>query len=58
LTKGRNLAAAETFEAQAVKKVLILGAAGRDFHNFNVVLRDDPAYLVAVAREARWSAAA
>jgi predicted GTPase len=26
-----------------VKKVLIMGAAGRDFHNFNVVYRDDPA---------------
>jgi predicted GTPase len=25
-----------------VKKVLIMGAAGRDFHNFNVVHRDDP----------------
>jgi predicted GTPase len=25
-----------------VKKVLIMGAAGRDFHNFNVVYRDDP----------------
>jgi len=25
-----------------VKRVLILGAAGRDFHNFNVVYRDDP----------------
>ncbi len=24
-------------------RVLILGAAGRDFHNFNVVYRDDPA---------------
>jgi len=24
------------------KRVLILGAAGRDFHNFNVVYRDDP----------------
>lgn len=24
------------------RKVLILGAAGRDFHNFNVVYRDDP----------------
>ncbi len=23
-------------------RVLILGAAGRDFHNFNVVYRDDP----------------
>lgn len=26
----------------ARQKVLILGAAGRDFHNFNVVYRDDP----------------
>jgi predicted GTPase len=27
-------------------RVLILGAAGRDFHNFNVMYRDDPAYEV------------
>jgi predicted GTPase len=27
-------------------RVLILGAAGRDFHNFNVVYRDDPATWV------------
>ncbi len=27
-------------------KVLIMGAAGRDFHNFNVVFRDDPKYEV------------
>jgi predicted GTPase len=25
-----------------VRKVLIMGAAGRDFHNFNLVYRDDP----------------
>ena len=25
-----------------MRKVLIMGAAGRDFHNFNVVYRDDP----------------
>jgi predicted GTPase len=25
-----------------MKKVLIMGAGGRDFHNFNVVYRDDP----------------
>ncbi len=25
------------------RRVLIMGAAGRDFHNFNVVYRDDPA---------------
>jgi len=28
------------------RRVLIMGAAGRDFHNFNVVFRDDPAYEV------------
>jgi predicted GTPase len=27
-------------------RVLILGAAGRDFHNFNVVYRDDPRHRV------------
>jgi predicted GTPase len=27
-------------------KVLIMGAAGRDFHNFNVVFRQDPRYQV------------
>ncbi len=29
-----------------MKKVVILGAAGRDFHNFNVVFRHEPAYQV------------
>ncbi len=29
-----------------VQRVLILGAAGRDFHNFNVYFRDNPAYDV------------
>ena len=24
------------------RRVIIMGAAGRDFHNFNVVYRDDP----------------
>ena len=24
------------------KKVLIMGAAGRDFHNFNLLFRDNP----------------
>ncbi|KKO19105.1 MAG: GTPase [Candidatus Brocadia sp.] len=28
------------------KKVLIMGAAGRDFHNFNLCFRDNPAYEV------------
>ncbi len=29
-----------------VKRVLILGAGGRDFHNFNVYFRDNPEYKV------------
>lgn len=29
-----------------VEKVIILGAAGRDFHNFNTVFRDNPRYRV------------
>ncbi len=29
------------------KKILILGAAGRDFHNFNVAFRGNPEYCVA-----------
>ncbi len=29
-----------------VKRVIILGAAGRDFHNFNVYFRDNPEYEV------------
>ncbi len=28
------------------RKILIMGAAGRDFHNFNTTYRDDPAYKV------------
>jgi predicted GTPase len=32
--------------ANQITKVLIMGAAGRDFHNFNVVFRDDPACQV------------
>ncbi|MCD4808557.1 MAG: GTPase, partial [Methanosarcinales archaeon] len=28
-------------------KVIIMGAAGRDFHNFNVYFRNNPAYHVA-----------
>jgi predicted GTPase len=31
---------------QAVTRVVIMGAAGRDFHDFNVVYRDDPRYEV------------
>ena len=28
------------------RRIIILGAAGRDFHNFNVYFRDNPAYRV------------
>ncbi len=28
------------------QRVIIMGAAGRDFHNFNVYFRDNPAYEV------------
>src|SRR5579862_7030715 len=28
------------------KRVLIMGAAGRDFHNFNLVFRDNPGFEV------------
>lgn len=27
-------------------RTVIMGAAGRDFHNFNMVYRDDPAFEV------------
>ncbi len=33
-------------KADRITKVLILGAAGRDFHNFNCVYRNDPSYRV------------
>jgi predicted GTPase len=29
-----------------VEKAIIMGAAGRDFHNFNVYFRDNPRYKV------------
>jgi len=35
------------FAGVDVRKVVILGAAGRDFHNFNVVFRNNPAFRVA-----------
>ena len=31
----------------ARRKIIIIGAAGRDFHNFNTIFRNDPAYEVA-----------
>ena len=29
-----------------MRKVIIMGAGGRDFHDFNVVFRDNPDYEV------------
>jgi predicted GTPase len=41
------IASAAPVEAQEpVARVVIMGAAGRDFHNFNVVYRDDPRFEV------------
>ncbi|RLG36734.1 MAG: GTPase, partial [Thermoproteota archaeon] len=31
---------------EQVRRVVIMGAAGRDFHNFNVFFRDNPDYRV------------
>lgn len=31
---------------KTVRKVIIMGAGGRDFHDFNVVFRDDSSYEV------------
>jgi predicted GTPase len=38
--------AATAAEARGRRRVLILGAAGRDFHDFNMVYRDDPTACV------------
>lgn len=40
----KQMAPAQTDGAR--QRVLILGAAGRDFHNFNVYFRDNPSYAV------------
>jgi predicted GTPase len=36
----------ELEETKMVENVIIMGAAGRDFHNFNVYFRDNPRYRV------------
>ncbi len=36
----------ELINGQVVENALIMGAAGRDFHNFNVYFRDNPRYRV------------
>ncbi|MGA8302001.1 MAG: cyclic 2,3-diphosphoglycerate synthase, partial [Terriglobales bacterium] len=44
--RKRNLSSNCEFGGALMKKVLILGAAGRDFHNFNVFFRDNLDYHV------------
>lgn len=39
-------AGVESAKGRQTRRVVILGAAGRDFHNFNVVYRDDPSVRV------------
>jgi predicted GTPase len=36
----------EAQEPARVRRIVIMGAGGRDFHDFNVVFRDDPAHEV------------
>ena len=38
------------------ERVLILGAAGRDFHTFNVCFRDDPSVDVVAIRPRKFPA--
>jgi len=48
--RDRRVSSAHLSEGRAkegaVRTVIILGAAGRDFHDFNVVFRSDPRYRV------------
>lgn len=37
----------------AIKRIVIMGAAGRDFHNFNMFYRDDPSTTVVAFTEAQ-----
>jgi len=47
-TGGRitSMSTETSAKLDAVTRVLIMGAAGRDFHLFNVCFRDNPAYRV------------
>lgn len=38
----------------AIRTLLMMGAAGRDFHNFNVVFRNNPRYRVAAFTTAKF----
>jgi predicted GTPase len=42
MTLGTRRAARPALKGDAVKKVIIMGAGGRDFHDFNMVFRNNP----------------
>jgi predicted GTPase len=42
LNGGRCGRSATMASSESLKRTVIMGAAGRDFHNFNLVYRDDP----------------
>ena len=44
--KSDDSSATRARRAAAPRRILVLGAAGRDFHNFNVLYRDDPSVEV------------
>jgi predicted GTPase len=46
MTSTTSTSGTSTSPTTSPRSVVILGAAGRDFHNFNVVFRGDPAYRV------------
>src|SRR5213594_2195266 len=48
LYESRNVSLARIKESvsEPMKKVVIIGAAGRDSHNFNIIYRNNPEYQV------------
>jgi predicted GTPase len=46
LEDGATMNEAKAWHSTACERVLILGAAGRDFHTFNICFRDDPDFRV------------
>src|SRR5262245_4248128 len=40
--RDRRRAGHDEMRGGAMRKVIIMGAGGRDFHNFNVAFRNDP----------------
>src|SRR5437879_2498217 len=46
VSRNVSLARIKKSVSEPMKKVVIIGAAGRDFHNFNIIYRNDPEYQV------------